>query len=87
MPKVNNIKGYYNDKTNYRYTLAIRDTYFTNKIVNKSFCYRDDYLHTKLEAECYVSKLANYLLEMRDKKEAPLKTYLDKIEFVDNSWN
>ena len=32
MPKVNE-KGYYTDTTNYRYTVSIRDKYFTNKII------------------------------------------------------
>jgi hypothetical protein len=86
MPKVNNVKGYYNDKKNYRYTVQIKDTNFTNKIIKKSFCYRDDYLHTKTEAELNANNLAEYLLEMRNKKEKSLKEYLDKIDFVDKSW-
>lgn len=87
MPKVKNIKGYYEDVTNYRFTVSIKDAHFTNKIIKKSFCYKDDYLHTKLEAEYNADKLAKYLLDMRSKKEASLITYLNNIEFVDNSWN
>lgn len=86
MPKKTNLKSYYHDKINYRYTVQIKDIYFSNKVVKKSFCYRDDYLHTKLEAEYYADKLANYLLEMRNKKEKQLKEYLDEIEFVDKRW-
>lgn len=81
------INGYYNDKTNYRYTVSIRDKYFTNKIIRKSFCYRDNYCYTKLEAECYAIKLAKYLLEIREYKEKPLKEYLNDITFIDHSWD
>ena len=85
MPKVNNIKGYYNDKINYRYTVQLKDK-ITNKIIKKSFCYRDDYLYTKEEAEKNANNLAKYLLEMRNKKIKPLKEYLNEIDFVDKSW-
>jgi len=86
MPKVKNIKGYYNDETNYRYTVQIKDTYFTNKMIKKSFVYRDNYLHTKQEAEENAIKLSKYLLNMRSKKNVSLKYYLNKIDFIDNSW-
>ena len=85
MPKVNNIKGYYNDKINYRYTVQIKDK-LTNKLIKKSFCYRNDYLYTKSEAEENAIKLANHLLKMRNKKEKPLKEYLNEIDFVDKRW-
>jgi hypothetical protein len=85
MPKVNNLKGYYDDKINYRFTVQIKDK-LTNKIIKKSFCYRDDYLNTKSEAEYNANNLAEYLLKMRNKKEKPLKEYLDKIDFIDNRW-
>ena len=45
MPKVKNLKGYYHDVKNYRFTVQLKDTNFTNKIIKKSFCYKDDYLH------------------------------------------
>ena len=86
MPKKTNIKGYYNDKTNYSFTVAIKDLYFTKKVIKKTFVYRDDYLYTKEEAEENAIKLANHLLKNREYKEKPLKEYLDEITFVDKSW-
>ena len=86
MPKTNKIKGYFHDKTNYSYTVQLKDINFTKKIVKKSFVYRDDYLHTKTEAEFCANKLAEYLLNMRTKNDKSLKEYLDEIDFVDNSW-
>ena len=87
MPKVNNIKGYYHDKNNYRFTMSISDKYFTKKTLKKSFCYRDDYLHTQLEAEWCANNLAQHLLQMRLTKEKPLKEYLDNIIFEDKRWS
>jgi hypothetical protein len=87
MPKIKNIKGFYEDKINYRFTVSLKDKHFTNKIIKKSFCYKDDYLHTKIQAEYYADKLAKYLLEMRSNNEAPLITYLNKIEVIDNRWS
>lgn len=86
MPKKTNIKGYYHDKINYRYTVQLKDTNFTNKLIKKSFVYRDEYLYTKLEAEWYANNLANYLLINREYKKKPLKEYLNEIIFVDKSW-
>ena len=87
MPKVKNIKGYYEDKINYRFSVSIKDTHFTKKFIKKSFCFKDDYLHTKLEAEYNADKLAKYLLDMRVKKDKSLITYLNNMEFADNSWS
>ena len=87
MPKVKNIKGYFHDKTNYSFTVQLKDINFTNKIIKKSFVYRDDYLHTKTEAEWCANNLAEHLLKMRNKKEKPLKEYLDNIIFEDKRWS
>ena len=83
--KINNIIGYYDDKTNYRFVVSIRDKYFTKTIVKKYFVYRDDYLYTKEQAEENSKILATYLLEMQKKQEYPLKTYLNNMIFENNS--
>jgi len=87
MPKVKNLKGYYHDKINYRYTVQLKDNNFTNKTIKKSFCYKDDYLHTQLEAEWWANNLAEHLLQMRLTKEKPLKEYLNNIIFEDKRWS
>jgi hypothetical protein len=86
MPKVNNLKGYYCDKINYRYSVVINDKYFTKKLIKKSFVYRDDYLYTKTEAEYNAIKLATYLLKMREEKKQSLTIFFKKIHFKDNRW-
>ena len=87
MPIKLNEKGYYNDSINYRFTISIRDKYFTNKIIRRSFPYRDNYCYTKLEAEYNAIKLSKYLLEVRKYKEKALIEYLNDIKFVDHRWD
>lgn len=78
---------YYDDKKNFQFVVQIKDKYFTNKIVKKSFCYRHGYLHTREEAEEFAATCAKHLKISRDLRCKPLKEYLNKMTFDDKSWD
>jgi len=79
-------KCYYNDTGNFQFVVQIKDKFFTNKIVKKSFCYRDSYLYTREEAEEHAINCAKHLKIARELRCKPLKEYLNKMTFVDRSW-
>lgn len=63
---------YYNDKLNSAYVVQIRDKYFTNRMIKKSFNYRDNYFYTEEEARQLAANLASYLKTYRELRIGPL---------------
>lgn len=68
----NGRKYYYDDKRHHQFVVQIKDVYFTGKMIKKGFCYKDDYIFTREEAEKNAKSLAEYLYSYRELKIGPL---------------
>lgn len=80
-------KYYYNDKINNCYVSQVKDIYMGGDIVKKSFCYKDNYMYSKEEAELNAKTLSEYLILKREEKLKPLKYYLNDIKFENHMWD